>query len=306
MPSDLKERIYQAQCLGNVQPIEHMVPYPNLRALVDGQNIKYGEKLVYADNKLTSDNIYSMAQQTANWLSSMGITQSDRILVEKLPFPQNEILAFGIWTLGASMILTGDNNIQEATQYGSPSLVINNKLDYFEKIKKFPTAYNPDYKPLLADEAMVFWNNGKGIKLSHYNLLVNANGVQHAIDLFEDQTFYVDLEPKSMAWVILQVILPLYSGAPLTSKDPDILLGEIEGDFLIKFDWEELKETTPPSLYILNENTAFISMNKTAIHLTGMNNSKKPTELTGHSIMMGYLDDKLNEKVFKNESMKII
>ena len=306
MPSDLKERIYQAQCLGNVQPIEHMVPYPNLRALVDGQNIKYGEKLVYADNKLTSDNIYSMAQQTANWLSSMGITPSDRILVEKLPFPQNEILAFGIWTLGASMILTGDNNIQEATQYGSPSLVINNKLDYFEKIKKFPTAYNPDYKPLLADEAMVFWNNGKGIKLSHYNLLVNANGVQHAIDLFEDQTFYVDLEPESMAWVILQVILPLYSGAPLTSKDPDILLGEIEGDFLIKFDWEELKETTPPSLYILNENTAFISMNKTAIHLTGMNNSKKPTELTGHSVMMGYLDDKLNEKVFKNESLKII
>lgn len=306
MPSDLKERIYQAQCLGNVQPIEHMVPYPNLRALVDGQNIKYGEKLVYADNKLTSDNIYSMAQQTANWLSSIGITPSDRILVEKLPFPQNEILAFGIWTLGASMILTGDNNIQEATQYGSPSLVINNKLDYFEKIKKFPTAYNPDYKPLLADEAMVFWNNGKGIKLSHYNLLVNANGVQHAIDLFEDQTFYVDLEPKSMAWVILQVILPLYSGAPLTSKDPDILLGEIEGDFLIKFDWAELKETTPPSLYILNENTAFISMNKTAIHLTGMNNSKKPTELTGHSVMMGYLDDKLNEKVFINESLKII
>ena len=39
---------------------------------------------------------------------------------------------------------------------------------------------------------------------------------------------------------------------------------EIEGDFLIKFDWAELKETTPPSLYILNENTAFISMNKTA------------------------------------------
>ena len=306
MPSDLKERIYQAQCLGNVQPIEHMVPYPNLRALVDGQNIKYGEKLVYADNKLTSDNIYSMAQQTANWLLSKGITPNDRILVEKLPFPQNEILAFGIWTLGASMILTGDNNIQEATQYGSPSLVINNKLDYFKKIKKFPTAYNPDYKPLLADEAMVFWNNGKGIKLSHYNLLVNANGVQHAIDLFEDQTFYVDLEPKSMAWVILQVILPLYSGAPLTSKDPDILLGEIEGDFLIKFDWEEIKETTPPSLYILNENTAFISMNKTAIHLTGMNNSKKPTELTGHSVMMGYLDDKLNEKVFKNESLKII
>ncbi|MBT7424405.1 MAG: hypothetical protein HN782_09375, partial [Candidatus Marinimicrobia bacterium] len=49
MPSDLKEKIYQAQCLGNIQPIEHMVPYPNLRALVDGQNIKYGQKLVYTE-----------------------------------------------------------------------------------------------------------------------------------------------------------------------------------------------------------------------------------------------------------------
>ena len=48
---------------------------------------------------------------------------------------------------------------------------VNKNLTIVEKIKKFPTAYNPDYKPLLADEAMVFWNNGKGIKLSHYNLL---------------------------------------------------------------------------------------------------------------------------------------
>jgi hypothetical protein len=306
MSSDLKERIYEAQCLGNVQPIEHMVPYPNLRALVDGQNIKYGEKLVYADKKLTSDNIYSMAQQTANWLFSMGITPNDRILVETLPFPQNEILAFGIWTLGASMVLTGEQNLQNATQYGSPSLVINAELDYFEKIKKFPIVYNPIYKPLLADEAMVFWKDGKGIKLSHYNLLVNANGIQHAIDLFEDQTFHVNLEPKSMAWVILQVILPLYSGAPLTSKKPDIRLGEEKGDFIIKFQWKELKNTNPPSLYILNENTAFISVNKTPLHLTGLDNNNNPSKITGHSVMMGYTDDKLNDKVFNNNSLNII
>jgi len=306
MPSDLKERIYQAQCLGNVQPIEHMVPYPNLRALVDGQNIKYGEKLVYAEHQLTSDKVYSMAQQTANWLISMDISPKDRILVEQLPFPQNEILAFGIWTLGASMVLTGDHNIEDATKYASPSLIINTDVNYFEKIKTFSKDYNPTYKPLLADEAMVFWNQGKGIKLSHYNLLVNANGIQHAIELFENQTFQVNLEPKSMAWVILQAILPLYSGAPLTSKNPDILLGENEGDFLIKFQWEQLEETNPPSLFILNENTAFISMNKTAIHLTGFNNNNKPKKITGHSVMMGYLDDELNEKVFNNNCLNLI
>lgn len=306
MPSDLKERIYQAQCLGNVQPIEHMVPYPNLRALVDGQNIKYGEKLVYAEHKLTSDKVYSMAQQTANWLVSMDISPKDRILVEQLPFPQNEILAFGIWTLGASMVLTGDHNIEDATKYASPSLIINADVNYFEKIKTFSKDYNPTYKPLLADEAMVFWNDGKGIKLSHYNLLVNANGIQHAIDLFENQTFQVNLEPKSMAWVILQAILPLYSGAPLTSKNPDILLGENEGNFLIKFHWEELEDTNPPSLFVLNENTAFISMNTTAIHLTGFNNNNKPTKITGHSVMMGYVDDELNEKAFNNNCLNLI
>ena len=38
---DLKSRIYKAQTIGNVEPIEHMIPYPNLRSLIDGQNIKY-------------------------------------------------------------------------------------------------------------------------------------------------------------------------------------------------------------------------------------------------------------------------
>ena len=41
--SDLKKLIYKAQCIGNVEPIEYMVPYPNLRALNEGKvnlNIK--------------------------------------------------------------------------------------------------------------------------------------------------------------------------------------------------------------------------------------------------------------------------
>ena len=140
MPSDLKEKIYQAQCLGNIQPIEHMVPYPNLRALVDGQNIKYGQKLVYTEHKLTSDKVYSMAQQTANWLVSMGILPKERILVDQLPFPQNEILAFGIWTLGASMVLVGDQNIADATINSAPSLIINSDVNYFDREENYMEA----------------------------------------------------------------------------------------------------------------------------------------------------------------------
>ena len=305
MSSDIKKRIYRAQCIGNVEPIEHMVPYPNLRSLVDGQNIKYGEKMVYADLGLTSDKIYRLAQQTANWLIDKEVKPKDRILIDKLPFPQTEILAFGIWTIGATIVITGDENLVEAEEAISPTKTINIETDYFEKIKSFPENHDPTFKPLLQHEAMIFWNKGKGIRLSHYNLLVNANGIQHAIDLFENQTYHVNLEPNSTAWVILQAILPLYTGAPLTANNPDMTIGINKGDYKICFEWDSLEETSPPSLYVCNENTAFLSMNKSPIHLSAFDNDTNPTKISGHSVMMGYIDNKLNEKAYLKDSLKI-
>ena len=305
MSSDLKKRIYRAQCIGNVEPIEHMVPYPNLRSLVDGQNIKYGEKMVYADLGLTSDKIYRLAQQTANWLIDKEVKPKDRVLIDKLPFPQTEILAFGIWTLGATIVIPGDQNLVEAEEAISPTKTINIETDYFEKIKSFPENYDPTIKPLLQHEAMIYWDKGKGIRLSHYNLLVNANGIQHAIDLFENQTYHVNLEPNSTAWVILQAILPLYTGAPLTANNPDMTIGINKGDYKICFEWDSLEETSPPSLYVCNENTAFLSMNKSPIHLSAFDNDTNPTKISGHSVMMGYIDNKLNEKAYLKDSLKI-
>ena len=305
MSSDIKKRIYRAQCIGNVEPIEHMVPYPNLRSLVDGQNIKYGEKMVYADLNLTSDKIYRLAQQTANWLIDKEVKPKDRVLIDKLPFPQTEILAFGIWTLGATIVITRDENLVEAEEAISPTKTINIETDYFEKIKSFPENHDPTFKPLLQHEAMIYWDKGKGIRLSHYNLLVNANGIQHAIDLFENQTYHVNLEPNSTAWVILQAILPLYTGAPLTANNPDMTIGINKGDYKICFEWDSLEETSPPSLYVCNENTAFLSMNKSPIHLSAFDNDTNPTKISGHSVMMGYIDNKLNEKAYLKDSLKI-
>ena len=108
MPLDLKSRIYKAQTVGNVEPIEHMIPYPNLRSLIDGQNIKYGERVVYKDHNLTSNIIYNKAQQIANWLQSKGIQPKYRVLVKPMAFPLSVIIPFGIWTLGASVVIDND------------------------------------------------------------------------------------------------------------------------------------------------------------------------------------------------------
>jgi len=41
------------------------------------------------------------------------------------------------------------------------------------------------------------------------------------------------------------------------------------------------------------------------IHLTAMDDDTSPQTITGHSVMMGYLEDALNEKVFTGNSLKI-
>ena len=304
--SELKKQIYKAQCIGNVEPIEYMVPYPNLRALIDGQNIKYGEKMVYADHGLTSDKVYRMAQQTANWLVSLGVSPKDRVLIDKLPFPEPEIIALGAWTLGSSLVLMGDDDREGATKSAQPKLIITEKTGLLEKIKTFPETYNPDFKSLLQDEAIVFWQKNTGIRLSHYNILVNTNGIQHAIGLYENQSFYVNLDADSMPWVILQIVLPLYSGAPIDKNKADVTFGDIDSDYLIQYEWASITNSQPNTLNVCNENTAFISIGDQPIHLTEVNDLDNPKSISGHSVMMGYLDDTVNRKVFKDGQLFII
>ena len=118
--SELKKLIYKAQCLGNVEPIEYMVPYPNLRALIEGQNIKYGKKMVYADHELSSDKIYRMAQQAANLFTSLGLKPNERVMIKTLPFPESEIAMLGAWTLGSSLVFTGDSDYEGAIKNAKP------------------------------------------------------------------------------------------------------------------------------------------------------------------------------------------
>tara|TARA_B100000959_G_scaffold278381_1_gene336615 strand:+ start:349 stop:1278 length:930 start_codon:yes stop_codon:yes gene_type:complete len=303
--TDLKKQIYQAQCIGNVEPIEYMVPYPNLRSLIDGQNIKYGEKMVYAQLGLTSDKLYRMAQQAANWFISLGVRPSDRIMLETLPFPESEVAALGAWTLGCSIIIIGDADFDGAKKATQPKLIISNTMEWMEKIKSFSEEFNPDFKSLLEDEAVVFWKNNTGIRLSHYNILVNTNGIQHAIGLYENQSFYVHIEANSMPWVVLQIVLPLYTGAPIDKENADLTFGESKSDYLIQYNWSSIKNSQPNELNVCNENTAFISIGNRPIHLTAVDDINQPKGVSGHSVMMGYLDDTINRKVFTNGELLI-
>ncbi len=86
-------------------------------------------------------------------------------------------------------MFTGDSDYEGAIKNANPNLIISKEMKFLEKIKKFSDEFIPSVKAFLEDEAVVFWSDNKGFRLSHYNILVNANGIQHAVDLYEDQFF---------------------------------------------------------------------------------------------------------------------
>lgn len=309
MASGLPERIYRAQCIGNVEPVEHMVPYPNLRALVEGQTIKHGQQLVYPDQGLSNRVVHQKVQQTAHWLASSGLQPKARLLLGGLPFPDAEVLAFGVWTLGASLVLVNEEEMEAAREATRPQMVVTPEGPFPHCTATFPTAFEPRFKALLNHEALVLWQGGQGIRLSHYNLLVNTNGVSKALGLNANQSFQVQLEPHSSAWAVFQVLLPFYSGAALTASEPTLTLGLPgqfpQADYILDFDWKKIQTTRPPSIYILPENSAVLAVNQNPIHLTAIQPEPGRLKIQGHSVMMGYLDEAANEATYREGWMVV-
>ena len=63
-----KNQLYKAQTIGNIEPIEYMIPYPSTQAIIEGQVIKYGDEIVFEDYNLTNIQFYELIQKTSHWL----------------------------------------------------------------------------------------------------------------------------------------------------------------------------------------------------------------------------------------------
>ena len=81
MAIDIKSKIYQARCIGNVEPIEYMIPYPSMRSLIEGQNIKYADQVIIKELNITNQIFYDYVQQTSHWLDSLGLKPKQRIII---------------------------------------------------------------------------------------------------------------------------------------------------------------------------------------------------------------------------------
>ena len=144
--------IYKAQTIGNIEPIEYMIPYPSTQAIIEGQIIKYKNEKVFKDYGLTNDDFFNSIQKMSNWLNDQGILPKDKVVIEDSSFLNSILLLYGLWHIGAVAVFF------EEKKY-SPNKNLNVKyLDYSGDLinitESHPSHFIPKYKPLLNDDAV--------------------------------------------------------------------------------------------------------------------------------------------------------
>jgi hypothetical protein len=300
--------IYKAQCFGNIEPIEYMVPYPNLRSLAVGQCIKFSNNILYKDIGMTNGSFSKSINKTANWLSKIGINKNDRVFVRDIISPMMEILSYAIWSTGAVLVIADEKENDSVINTLKPKLIID-KIT--KKIKATIDGQSGDFMEtsgtLLLDEAVIYFINGNGIRLSHYNLLINTYGVQRHLNILHKDVLNIDVLSNTSAGIVLKTILPLYAGTSISDKSANITFSaNSDADYQVKFDWIKLSDTKPQCLYILPEATAILAIGSTPNHLITIIEDKDKIKINGHAVMMGYFDTIANNKVFKSNSLVIL
>ena len=305
----ISDRIYNAQCFGNIEPVEYIVPYPNIFSLLEGENIKFGKNYLFLDQKITNNDFLILINKASNWLRENKIDIKSRVLIENIDFPIAEIIIFAIWASGSSVILSQEPIRKKDLAKVNPAMIINNiNCPTLDSLNKYPGEFIPYFRPSLHHEALLFYKKNTFIQLSHYNLLVNTSGACKHLDLKRGTTIKINIPPTTTTWIILQLLLPLYAGMSITNKDSDITIGLEDqynnADYIIKMKWDKIsnKENI---IHILEENTGVICIGDKPIHMTSIKIGEGNISIKGHSIMMGYTDKKSNTSIFNNKSMII-
>ena len=305
MKTDIKTKIYSAQCIGNVEPIEYMTPYPSMRSLIEGQTIKFSDQIMDEISNITNQDFFDLVMQTSNWLQSIGIEPKQRVIVPKLEHLECQILLFGIWNIGCSAVFTQGQSIGKIEKRIVDAQIVKLNESLFDTIKTYSNKYLAKHKPLLGDEAVLSFEKESGIRLSHYNLLINVNGIQKAIGLQGRTRFHCDLRTGSICWIIFQAILPVHCGLIYNKINPELTIGESGKDYNLRHDLNNLSSFSSNDIAICIENTAALSINGGPIHLSDYDMLNDGIRIRGHSVMMGYLDDEINEVAFENGGLKV-
>ena len=290
-----KTQLYSAQTIGNIEPIEYMIPYPGTQAIIEGQIIKYGDKSIFSDYNLKNIEFYELIQKMANWLTEQGINPKDNVVIEENSSLHSLLLLYSLWHMGAKGVFLENSNVKINKKLNVKR--INFEIDFQKTLMSYPSVFIPKYKALLDETAIIMITGAKSIFLSHYSLLVNANSIQKALDLRSGMNFYCDLKANSTFWVVICAILPIYTMCPFTKKDPQCTftydeISQKQG-YRLRKDLENIEDFKVNDIALCKENSAVLAVKNNPIHLTDFKVKENELWIKGHSLMSGYLEEEL-------------
>ena len=290
-----KTQLYSAQTIGNIEPIEYMIPYPGTQAIIEGQIIKYGDKSIFSDYNLKNIEFYELIQKMANWLTEQGINPKDNVVIEENSSLHSLLLLYSLWHMGAKGVFLENSNVKINKKLNAKR--INFEIDFQKTLMSYPSVFIPKYKALLDETAIIMITGAKSIFLSHYSLLVNANSIQKALDLRSGMNFYCDLKANSTFWVVICAILPIYTMCPFTKKDPQCTftydeISQKQG-YRLRKDLENIEDFKVNDIALCKENSAVLAVKNNPIHLTDFKVKENELWIKGHSLMSGYLEEEL-------------
>ena len=302
---NLQTQLYSAQTIGNIEPIEYMIPYPGTQAIIEGQIIKYGDKSIFSDYNLKNIEFYELIQKMANWLTEQGINPKDNVVIEENSSLHSLLLLYSLWHMGAKGVFLENSNVKINKKLNAKR--INFEIDFQKTLMSYPSVFIPKYKALLDETAIIMITGAKSIFLSHYSLLVNANSIQKALDLRSGMNFYCDLKANSTFWVVICAILPIYTMCPFTKKDPQCTftydeISQKQG-YRLRKDLENIEDFKVNDIALCKENSAVLAVKNNPIHLTDFKVKENELWIKGHSLMSGYLEEELMS--FKNNYLII-
>ena len=293
-------QLYNAQTIGNIEPIEYMIPYPGTQAIIEGQIIKYGDKSIFSEHNLKNIEFYELIQKTAHWLTEQGISPKDNVIIEEHSSLRSLLLLYGLWHMGAKGVFLDENNVKINKKLNAKRIKF--EINYKKTLMSYPSVFIPRYKALLNETAVVMITENKSLFLSHYSLLVNANSIQKALDLKSGMNIYCDLKANSTFWVVICAILPIYTMCPFTKNDPyyTFTYNEIspKKGYQLRKDWENMEDFEINEIALCKENSAVLAIKNKPIHLTDFIIKKNDLWIKGHSLMNGYLEKEF--MVFKD------
>lgn len=214
-----------AHSVRGIPPSEILTPYPSIRSLLNSQVRRYGDRtflIAYsADGSRHQVSYLDFSRkvfQGANYLKNRGVNFGDRIPVTGSHGFSSLLEIFAIWTLGGVAVLKADSGEEKE-----------NSAEFLDIIGEFDPEFQIGKKSRISDDVLLVYSRthkGKteGIRLSHYNLLVEAMAVAERQELGDASVVVCGLSVTDTTGIAGCVLPTLYGGG--TAVVPAALSGD--------------------------------------------------------------------------------